>query len=134
MKMKLVTRLTEEVENQIGDISKMELGSEKYEVTVDGVSKLTGKIVELQKAEAELKKLEYEREEKIAAQEIELKKHNADMKDRWIKNGLTFAGIVIPIGVGIWANIYNWHKEETDTMVNSGGRKAMDFLLGFKRK
>lgn len=134
MKMKLETRLTTEVENQLEDISKMELGSETYQKTIDGVVKLTDTIVDLKKAEAELKRADYEYRKELFDQELEIKKQEADQTDRLIKNCLTLAGIVIPIGVGIWANVYNWNKEVDDTMTNSGGKKAMDFLLGFRRK
>ena len=134
MKMKLETRLTQEVEHQLEDISKMELGSETYKMTVDGVTNLTGKIIELQKVEAEMKKAEYEYREALFNQEMELKKHETEQRDRWIKNGLTFAGIIVPLGFAAWANVYNWNKEVNDTMTNSGGKRAMDFLLGIRRK
>ena len=134
MKMNLETRLTQEVEHQIEDLSKMELGSDTYKATVDGVVDLTGKIVELRKADYEYRVSLFNQENEIKKQEMEFDKQKADQKDRWIKNGLTFAGIVIPVAGAIWANVYNWPKEETDTMVKSGGRKAMDFLFGWTQK
>lgn len=135
MKMKLETRLTQEVENQIEDISKMELGSDKYKVTVEGVTQLTGKIIELRKTDYEYRENLFNQEMEIKKQEMELERYKVDKWDRWIKNTLTAVGIVAPLGCAIWANVYNWPKEEVDTMLKSGGRESMRFLLGgFRRK
>lgn len=134
MKMKLVTRLTEEVEHQIEDISKMELGTNEYKVAMESVANWSGKINDLQKTENEYRENLFNQELEIKKQELEIEKHKSEKIDRWVKNLLTGIGIGAPIAGAIWANKYNWPKEETDVMLKSGGKKAMDFLLsGWKK-
>lgn len=131
--MKPISVIEEEVISQVQEVSKIKLGTEESKIAVDSVSKLAGNAAELRRLELEERQMEYEHQEKMRAQDIEIEKINNERKDQRIKNGLTFAGVVLPIGAAIWANVYNWTKEENGVMTYSFGKKAMDFLSRLKK-
>lgn len=125
--------LDEEIKSQIDALKDCEIGKGDYEETVNGISKLIDKSIELKKLEISVdenaRKATVERDNRMFDERIKLQELEADKKDRKIRNWLTGAGIGIPVAVTIWANIYNWKKELGATMTFSGGRKAMDSLL-----
>lgn len=123
----LIEQHTEEVKSQLDELGRMDAGSDEYVETVKAINTLTKDIVDLEKLLAEKERMEKEHEEKTEV----LKAEN---KDRVWKNLIAVTGIVLPLGIAIWANVYNWNKEETDTMTRSGGKKAMEFLQRFKSK
>lgn len=131
--MKPVSIIEEEVISQVQEIGKMDLGTEKSKMAVDSASKLAGNAAELKRLELDEKRMEYEHQEKMRAQDIEIEKISIEKKDQCVKNSLTFAGVVLPICAAIWANVYNWTKEENGVMTYSFGKKAMDFLSRLKK-
>lgn len=125
--------LDEEIKSQIDALKDCEIGKSDYSETVNGISKLIDKSIELKKLEISVdenaRKATVEKENRAFDEKIKQQELEADKKDRKIRNWLTGAGIGIPVAVTIWANIYNWKKELGGTMTFSGGRKAMDSLL-----
>ena len=125
--------LDEEIKSQIDALKDCEIGKGDYAETVNGISKLIDKSIELKKLEISVdenaRKATVEKENRMFDEKTKQQELEADKKDRKIRNWLTAAGIGIPVGVTIWANIYNWKKELGGTMTFSGGRKAMDSLL-----
>ena len=85
--------LDEEIQVEFEKLSKLEVGSESYKATVDGLSKLVDRAVEIDKTEME-------NATKIEAQNIEndLKalQIKEDNRDRWVRNGIAIAGIIVP--------------------------------------
>lgn len=47
--MSIRTLLNEEIKNEFNDLKKMELGSETYKTTVDGLTKLVDRAIELER-------------------------------------------------------------------------------------
>lgn len=130
---RIVNMLAEEVTNQIDEIGKMPLGSDEYIKTVNGAAKLTEELIELKKAEAEFKKIEYEHQEKLRAQDIELEQLEEQRKDRKSRTLSTWGGIVIPLAGAVGVAWYSWIKEEKGTMTYTAGKLATNFLLKFKK-
>lgn len=46
---KLETLLNEEIKDEFSEVSKLEVGSDKYKVAVDGLAKLCDRAIELEK-------------------------------------------------------------------------------------
>lgn len=130
----LIRKHVEEATNQLTEVGSIELGSDMYVETVKGVSTLTKDAIELERLELDRKKIEYEHEEKMAALNNDLVRMEEDKKDRKWKNWLTAMGIGLPVAGAVWANVYNWYKEQEGIMSSSGGKKAMSFLQQFKSK
>lgn len=132
--MKSTEIIEAEVLKEMTSISNMEVGTDRHKVAVDTVGKLTDKMIDLKKIELEEKKIKMENEEKMRLHAIEIEKAKKDQKDQKVKNGIAIAGIAAPLVVAIWANIYNWYKEEGSIMSSSGGKRAIDFLTRFGKK
>lgn len=118
--------LEAEVVDQLEGLRDLTLGTEEYKTTVDNIVKLTDRVIDIEK-------LESENDEKAASREIEndfrLKQMDEDRKDRWMRNGITVASIVIPTIVTIWGTFKTLKFEETGTITTSMGRGFVNKLL-----
>lgn len=127
---KIERMLETEWENEIQELGKMQLGSEEYKITVDGVSKLTDRVVELKKLEqaaiAEEKNRQFEENYKL--QQLQDEK-----RDRFIKNVISAAtgigGLLTAVGMGLLSMKF----ERTDTITTSVGKRAFGDIFKFRR-
>ena len=120
--MSIQTLLNEEIKNEFEDLKKMELGSETYKTTVDGLTKLVDRAIELEK-------IDVEQNEAYENRQVELSKVEDDRKDRWVRNILTGAGIVIPMAVTVWGTIKSINFEKEGTITTIMGRGFIQKLL-----
>ena len=120
------TYLDEEIEDEIKELSGLELGSESYKAAVDGVAKLMDRKIEMEK-------LEFEHAEQVKTREYEeaTKRMQSyeDRKDRIIKDTITVAGFVIPSVITIWGTIKSLKFEEEGTVTTIMGRGFIQKLL-----
>ena len=127
--MKIDTLLRQEIEKELGELSRIELGTEQYESTVNGVTKLLDRAIEMQKFDAD-------RDDRLDSQErdykLKLQQMSEDRKDRFWKNVLTALGIAIPTGVTVWGTLKSLKFEETGTITTVAGRSFISNL--FRKK
>lgn len=123
------TKLHIEIEDELDELSKMEVGTDQHKIAVDELTRLMDRAIELEKVEndAEDKKETRENENTLRLKQMEDEK-----KDRLIKNCLTGASIISGIGVTIWGALKSWKFEETGTVTSTAGRKFISNL--FSRK
>lgn len=118
--------LDEEIQVEFEKLSKLEVGSESYKATVDGLTKLVDRAVEIDKTEME-------NATKIEAQNIEndfkAVQIKEDNRDRWVRNGIAIAGIVIPSVITVWGTLKSFKFEETGTVTTILGRGFINKLL-----
>lgn len=118
--------LDEEIQVEFEKLSKLEVGSESYKAAVDGLTKLVDRAVEIDKTEME-------NATKIEAQNIEndLKalQIKEDNRDRWVRNGIAIAGIVVPSVLTVWGTLKSFKFEETGTVTTILGRGFINKLL-----
>lgn len=111
--------LRNEVKTELEALSNLDVGSDQYKATVDSVTKLTDRIVELEK-------LEIEKQEKVEIRKqdynLKLKQMEEDKKDRQIKNYLNAAGIILPIGLTVWGTFKTFEFEKEGTVTTMMGR------------
>nr|DAJ42789.1 MAG TPA: hypothetical protein [Caudoviricetes sp.] len=124
--MKIETLLHDEIKSELEELKKIELGSEKYKVTVDGLTKLVDKAIEMDKLNIEV-------QEKVESREndndLKLKQMEEERKDRFVRNGIAVAGIVIPTMVTIWGTIKTIEFEKEGTITTIMGRGFINKLL-----
>ena len=127
--MSIDTMLHDEIQDELNGLSKIELGSEAYKVTVDGVTKLLDRAIEMNKADAEASERADNREI-----EIELKREQMvdDKKDRFVKNFLTALSIGGGFALTIWGANKSWKFEETGVVTNGPGKEFMKKLFRMK--
>lgn len=124
--MGLKTEIREEVQNELKELRKMQLGSDEYRSTVDGVTKLADRVIEMDKLDNE-RQVQAEIHEK----EMELKQEQMkeDKKDRIIKNCLTGVSVIGGMLVAIWGTIASINFEKEGTITTSAGRKHLNKIL-----
>ena len=124
--MNLKTLLDEEIQNEFKQLKTMELGTESYKTTVDGMAKLMEKSIEL-------KKFDFERQEKTESLDFDsrfkLEQAKDEQRDRRIKNSIAIAGIVLPIIVTVWGTKVSLNFEKTDNVTTIMGRGFINKLL-----
>lgn len=127
--MSIKTNLVKEFENEIKELGKLSLGSEEYESTLDGVTKLADRIIEIEKSEQEASLKEMSR-----ADENELKAAQlaSERRDRIIRNAIEGAKVIGGFGLAAWAFVASMNFEKEGTLTTEGGRSALRQLLKFK--
>lgn len=118
--------LNEEIRDEFEQLRKMELGTEQYEKTVNGLTKLLDKTIEMEKVDLEFDTKERQREADEAFREEQAKD---EKKDRMVKNGLTIAQIVIPAGLAVWGTVKSIKFEQEGTITTLMGRGWINKLL-----
>ena len=124
--MSIETRLHEEIEDELTQLGKIEVGTEPYKTTVDGVVKLYDKAIELKKLNLEMQDRDEARE---MERNLKLQQMEEDRKDRIVKNCISVAGIVVPIGVTIWGTLKSFQFEKDGTITTIMGRGFINKLL-----
>lgn len=124
--MRIETKLHEEIAKEIEELGKMQLGTDEYRSTVDGIAKLMDRAIEIEK-------MDVESQDRIEARQAEedfrLKQMEADRKDRFAKNAIAVASIAIPTVVTIWGTIKSIEFEKTGTITTIMGRGYISKLL-----
>lgn len=124
--MNINTKLEVEIDSELGALAGMEVGSESYKATVDGLGKLLDRAIELER-------LEQEWEEKTITRKAEEEFKNRQLKeekiDRWIRNGLTVTGIVVPTLLTVWGTVVSLNFEKEGTVTTGIGRGFINKLL-----
>lgn len=124
--MKNETMLHEEIQSEFEELKTLEVGSDKYKTTVDGLTKLMDRAIEIDK-------LNVGAEERRDARDIdaELKQEQleADIKDRKVRNTISVLGIVIPTAVTIWGTLKSLKFEESGTLTTNAGRNFINRIF-----
>ncbi len=113
--MNIEKQLEVAITQEFKNLQSMGIGSDEYKMTADVLTKLIDRAIEIEnhKSEREIKDREGEREE----------------RDRWIKNGIAVAGIIIPCAVTIWGTKVSLKFEEEGTITTIVGRGFINKLL-----
>lgn len=120
------TLLHEEIENEFEILGDMAVGSDEYETTVNGLTKLCDRAIELEKFKTEH---EFKREQQSVEDDLKIEQLKDEKRDRFVKNSLTAAGIIVPAAITIWGTIKSIKFEETGTITTIMGRGFIQKLL-----
>ena len=124
--MKLETLLREEITAELQELNKLELGTDEYEKTVNGITKLVDRVIKMDENDLEYQDRAEAREKDA---DIREKQINDERKDRVAKNLIAIAGIVIPIGLTIWGTKASFEFEKEGTVTTIMGRGFINKLL-----
>lgn len=128
--MKNEELLHEEIESELKCLKDLEIGTEQYKVTVDGLVKLVDRAIEIDKLN-----LEAEEKSKNRLNDVDFKQKQIEeeRKDRLIRNCISAAGIVIPSLITIWGTLKTFKFEEDGTITTVMGRGFINKLLPTKK-
>ena len=124
--MRIETMLQEGIEDGFSELKKVQVGTESYKTTVDGLTKLVDRAIELEKLEADIQNKVDDRE---AETELRLKQVKEEKRDRFVKIGLTAASVFGGIGLTVWGALKSWKFEEVGTVTSGPGREFMKKLF-----
>ena len=116
--MNIETLLKEEIQSEFETLKTVNTGSEEYKATVDGLTKLVDRAIEIEKFNAEREDNDLKREQ-MKDEKI----------DRWVKNGLTFVSVAVPAALTVWGTYKTLKFEETGTITTMMGRGFINKLL-----
>lgn len=126
--MKIETLLHEEIKDEFDELGKLEVGSEQYKITVDGIAKLVDRAIEIDKLNTES---EDRIDQRNVDSDLKTKQMKEDRIDRIVRNSIAIVGIVIPTVVTIWGTITTLEFEKEGTITTASGREFIKKL--FKR-
>lgn len=123
--------LIEEFTNQLGEVGKMEVGTEKYKIAMDGVTKLADRIIEIEKCEAEN---DIADETRISNELSKSEELRIDKRDRIIRNTIEAVKVIGGFGLTAWAFVAAMNFEKEGVLTTEGGKSALRSLLKFGMK
>lgn len=126
IKMSLKTLLDDAITNGFNKLDNMEVGSEKYKTTVDQLTKMSDRVIEIEKLESNDCNQKSIRE---IDRDLRLKQMKQEQLDRYIKHGLTAVSVIGGIALTIWGAKASWRFEETGTVTSTAGRKFISNLF-----
>jgi len=121
-----------EIKSELGLLADREIGTEEYKITVDGITKLMDRKIELVKFEAERAQKDAVRTLNQMEYELKLQQLHADERDRLIKNIISCAGIGLPLLVTIWGTIVSLNFEKEGVVTTGAGRGFINKLFHWK--
>ena len=121
--------LLEEIEQEFNGLKDVEMGTEKYKASVDGLAKLVDRSIELRKIDADRNDKESELDIRSKDLELREQRDKYDKIDQLIRNGISIAGIVIPTVVTIWGTLKTFQFEEEGSITTNIGRGFINKLL-----
>ncbi len=127
--MNVETLVHEELVNRLENLKGMKEGSEEHKATLDEVTKLLDKAIDMERlGEEKRDKLETRKFEN----ELKLKQFELDKWDRVAKHTLTGVTIIGGITLTVWGSLTGWKFEETGTVVSPITRKFTNSLIFWK--
>ena len=120
--MSIQNLLRAEIQTEMEELNKIQLGTEEYRARIDGLTKLIDREIEIEKLSID---------DHVKDEELRMKREQMEQerRDRWIKNGITIGGILIPAGITIWGTLKSLKFEETGTVTTVMGRGFLNKLL-----
>ena len=118
--------LTEEIQNELKELAKMDVGSDDYKVAVDGIAKLMNLKMDRMKFEAECQD---KAETRTVETELKLKQMDEDRKGRIVRDIIAIGGIIIPAALAIWGTKASFEFEKEGTITTIMGRGFINKLI-----
>lgn len=121
--------LREELEKEIKELSHMQVGTEQYKITVDGITRLSDRIIELEKLESENAAKDFENIVRTEEQDLKREQLKSEKRDRAIKNVITVGTAVLSVAVYALAFIASTNFERDGSFTTEGGKNSIRQLL-----
>ena len=123
--MSVKQTLKEEFDSQMTLLHKMDVGTEAYKLTVDGVTKLADRIIAIEKNERDAEMREWQLGNETESINAQIK---TDRKRNWVE----VAKIAVPTIGAFTMGIISMKWEKLDTITSTAGKNALREILRFK--
>ena len=121
--------LRDEIEKELKELSRMQIGTEQYKITVDGITRLSDRIIELEKLESENAVKDFENIVRTEEQDLKREQLKSEKRDRAIKNVITVGTAVLSVAVYALAFIASTNFERDGSFTTEGGKNSIRQLL-----
>lgn len=126
---KLERALMEEAQNEIAEVSKMDLGDEKHKITANVIGQFTDRIIELEKIKLEQQRIDAENKKA----DIDAERIIFDKKDSKVKNGIAIgtaaASLIVTVGGVLMTFAFDMEHTPTSTL----GKQLLNRLIPTKK-
>lgn len=120
--------LDEEIKTEFEVLKNAKPGNETHKATVDSLTRLMDRAIELRKIDATAAE---ENTTRTIETDLKLKQMQDEKKDRLIKNIMMGTKDVAIIAVTIWGTVVSINFEREGTITTSAGRKHMNKMLSW---
>lgn len=124
--MRIDAMLSEEIKSELEELKTIEVGSDKYKTAVDGITKLTDRVIEMDKNESDFQERV---DSRVAENELKEKQLIEDRKDRRMKNGISIGSLFVTSAVTVWGTLKVLKFEEVGTITTIVGRNVIGKLF-----
>ena len=121
------TQLNVEMKKEFEELAEMEAGTEKHGNTINGLSKLMEKAIEIERLHMEA---EEKAETRRAENELKLKQLKSERIDQITRNAITGVSVAGGFILTVWGTIKSIKFEETGTITTFAGRSFFNKLFG----
>ena len=121
--------LRDELEKELKELSRMQIGTEQYKITVDGITRLSDRIIELEKLESENAVKDFENIVRTEEQDLKREQLKSEKRDRAVKNVITVGTAVLSVAVYALAFIASTNFERDGSFTTEGGKNSIRQLL-----
>lgn len=132
--MRMEEMLRDEIATEFEDLTQIEMGTEEYKKSVEGLTKLVDRVIEIDRlnieAEEKNRKMNIEEEKaqlQAAEYELNLKREKREKIDTCLKHGIAVLTLGVTTGVTVWGALRSWQFEDPEcygSMVTSTPGKA----------
>lgn len=118
--------LHEEIVLEFDELRKLEVGSEQYRHTLDGLTKLMDRSIEMDRLDFEVQEKQISRDNEERFRERQMREEKID---RIIKNVVNAVGVFGGMGLTIWGVKVSMRFEETGSITTTMGKGFFNRLL-----
>lgn len=127
--MSIRNHLVSEIEDELKELEKIQVGSEQHKNAVDSVTRLVDRVIEFDKQayESATKDQTIENDRNFKEEQLKI-----DKRDKIVKNLITIGGSILTGAALVTATVFSVWFEKDYNWTNEGGRNAIRELLHFK--
>ena len=124
--MNIETLLYDAIESDFEELANAKGKPEERRAIVDELTKLMDRAIEMEKVNNDCNdKTEIRENDKV----LKMQQFEDEKKDRWVRNAIGAAGVVLPILVTIWGTKVSLEFEKEGTFTTIMGRGFIQKLL-----
>lgn len=127
--MSIKMQLTEEFNDEISEVSKMEIGSKEHSAAVESLIKLADRIIEIDKIDNEQELKDRTQMDENYLKDKQLKVNKVDTV---LKHAGNLGKTLLMVGAGLWVYTSSMKYEEEGIIpTTDGGRSSIKQFLNF---
>lgn len=121
--------LEKEINSQVELLKDMESGTDEYKATVDGVTKLTDRLIEIEKLELQKEAQRRNEFSELNTNRLKCEQLAQEKRDRKITNLINVIGIAVPAALTVWGTFKTMEFEKEGTVTTIFGREFFKKLF-----